>query len=251
VVRLARDARGATPFGYRGEFIGLAGTAAALAGRHRQADARNRHGDRTGQHATAGAPAFGRRRRRASDDTLMVSYCAGDAAAFDALYARYRRPIYRFFLRQLPQARGGGVPSGGLAEADQRPGQLPGAVASSAPICSPSPTTPSPTATGAMKHGVIDHEADADAIADGAPDPEAITAQGREAARLYRHLAALPVAQREALLMKESAGLSLAEIARITETSEEGVKSRIRYAMQKLRQAMNGGEVTGREVPGP
>jgi Ca-activated chloride channel homolog len=33
VVRLARDARGGDPFGYRGEFINLAGTAAALAGR--------------------------------------------------------------------------------------------------------------------------------------------------------------------------------------------------------------------------
>jgi Ca-activated chloride channel homolog len=33
VVRLARYARGGDPFGYRGEFINLAGTAAALAGR--------------------------------------------------------------------------------------------------------------------------------------------------------------------------------------------------------------------------
>ena len=35
VVALARDARGADPFGYRGEFLGLAGTAGALAAGHR------------------------------------------------------------------------------------------------------------------------------------------------------------------------------------------------------------------------
>jgi biotin operon repressor len=57
----------------------------------------------------------------------------------------------------------------------------------------------------------------------------------------------MPIAQREAFLMKESAGLSLAKIARITGTSEEGVKSRIRHAMQKLR--VEGGRVESLRAP--
>jgi RNA polymerase sigma-70 factor, ECF subfamily len=201
-------------------------------------------------HATA-APPLSAGAGEPSDDTLMVSYCAGDAAAFDALYARHRTAIYRFFLRQLPQAEAEECHQEVWLKLVNGRARYQGRGEFRSYLFAIAHNTLTDRHRRAMKHGVIDHEADADAIADGAPDPEAITAQGREAARLYRHLAALPVAQREALLMKESAGLSLAEIARITETSEEGVKSRIRYAMQKLRQAMNGGEVTGREVPGP
>lgn len=182
----------------------------------------------------------------APDDVLMRRYCGGDATAFDALYARHRLAVYRFFLRQLPRAdaeechqevwlklingRARYRPSGEFR----------------AYLFAIAHNTLTDRHRRAMKHAAIDPDAEVDAIADGAANPEAATAERREAARLYRHLAALPIAQREALLMKETAGLSLAEIARITETSEEGVKSRIRYAMQKLRQAM-----TGREQAAP
>ena len=53
-------------------------------------------------------------------------------------------------------------------------------------------------------------------------------------------LAELPEAQREAWLLKEEAGLSLEEIAQITETGRETVKSRLRYAMVRLRQGLGG-----------
>src|SRR5690606_13344140 len=35
-----------------------------------------------------------------ADARLMLAYARGDSAAFDALYARYRGPLYRYFLRQ-------------------------------------------------------------------------------------------------------------------------------------------------------
>ena len=35
----------------------------------------------------------------ASDETLMLAYARGDAAAFDCLYARHKGPTYRYFLR--------------------------------------------------------------------------------------------------------------------------------------------------------
>lgn len=40
----------------------------------------------------------------ADDHALMQAYAAGDPAAFDALYARHKGPVYRFFLRQLDPA---------------------------------------------------------------------------------------------------------------------------------------------------
>jgi len=35
-----------------------------------------------------------------SDEALMLRYQAGDAAAFDQLYARHRGGLFRFMLRQ-------------------------------------------------------------------------------------------------------------------------------------------------------
>ena len=44
-------------------------------------------------------------RLRPSDEDLMLAYAAGDAAAFDALYARHKGGVYRYLLRQCRQRR--------------------------------------------------------------------------------------------------------------------------------------------------
>jgi len=49
----------------------------------------------------------------------------------------------------------------------------------------------------------------------------------------------LPPAQREAFLLHEEAGLSIAEIAAATGSNEEAAKSRLRYAMTKLKTAVD------------
>jgi RNA polymerase sigma-70 factor (ECF subfamily) len=48
----------------------------------------------------------------------------------------------------------------------------------------------------------------------------------------------LPPAQKEAFLLQAEGGLSLEEIAAVTNAGHETVKSRLRYAMDKLRTAM-------------
>src|SRR5512144_2460872 len=40
----------------------------------------------------------------AGDETLMLAYAAGDAAAFDRLYARHRGGVYRYLLRHCGSA---------------------------------------------------------------------------------------------------------------------------------------------------
>jgi RNA polymerase sigma-70 factor (ECF subfamily) len=37
----------------------------------------------------------------ASDEQLMLAYAGGDAAAFEALYARHKGPLFRFVLRSV------------------------------------------------------------------------------------------------------------------------------------------------------
>jgi RNA polymerase sigma-70 factor (ECF subfamily) len=55
------------------------------------------------------------------------------------------------------------------------------------------------------------------------------------ATRLKASLAALPPAQRDAFMLQHEGGLSLAEIATLTGVGAETVKSRLRYAIAKLR----------------
>ena len=65
------------------------------------------------------------------------------------------------------------------------------------------------------------------------------------AARIDRAVDTLPADQREVFLMREVMDLPFAEIARAVGASEPTVKSRMRYALEKLRAALEG----FREVP--
>jgi RNA polymerase sigma-70 factor (ECF subfamily) len=58
------------------------------------------------------------------------------------------------------------------------------------------------------------------------------------ASRVDVALAALPLEQREVFLMREVMDMSFAEIATATKTSEPTVKSRMRYALERLRDAL-------------
>jgi RNA polymerase sigma-70 factor (ECF subfamily) len=61
------------------------------------------------------------------------------------------------------------------------------------------------------------------------------TINAETARRLVRALAAVPPLQRDAFLLHVEGGLPLDEIARLTATSGETVKSRLRYAYRRLR----------------
>ena len=52
----------------------------------------------------------------------------------------------------------------------------------------------------------------------------------------------LPAEQREAVILRFYSGFSIREIARITRAKETTVKARIRYALQKLKQDLEGYE---------
>ena len=66
-------------------------------------------------------------------------------------------------------------------------------------------------------------------------EPEVRASTREISARLDAALAALPAAQRDAFLLHQEGGLELAEIAALTGAGVETVKSRLRYALAKLR----------------
>ena len=173
----------------------------------------------------------------ASDETLMLAYAAGDAAAFEQLYARHRGKLYRYLQRQLRDnavadelfqdvwqrviaARSGWKPDAGFATwlytiAHHRLGDH----------------------WRSLKHRPS-APADADErmarVAD--PDtPERVLSEFERRRQLQLALDDLPEEQREVLLLRLEQELTLEEIAEVTGVGRETVKSRLRYAMDKLR----------------
>jgi RNA polymerase sigma-70 factor (ECF subfamily) len=67
------------------------------------------------------------------------------------------------------------------------------------------------------------------------PNPEEAAADRELGAALEAAVGSLPAQQREVLWLKETSGLTLAEVARIVGVSENTVKSRLRYALEKIR----------------
>jgi len=84
--------------------------------------------------------------------------------------------------------------------------------------------------------------ADADERAASVPDPttpERELSDFEQRRTLQRAIAELPEEQREVVLLRLEQELSLDEIGTITGAGRETVKSRLRYAMEKLRKRLN------------
>lgn len=184
-----------------------------------------------------------------TDESLMLAYARGDARAFATLYDRHERAVYRYFLRQLRDAH---VAQDLLQEAWM-------AVVRNA--ANYEPRAKFTTWLYAIAHSkVIDHvrahrpaqslDASAndpddaialiDQLADPAAGPEQ-RAMSRQDARNFLHcVEALPEAQRAAFLLHAEGGLAIDEIADATGANLETAKSRVRYAMAKLRTCMEG-----------
>jgi RNA polymerase sigma-70 factor (ECF subfamily) len=174
----------------------------------------------------------------APDEELMLAYRGGDAGAFDALYRRHRARLFRFVVRSI---RSRAVAEELYQEVWMRVIEARGSYAPKARFT---------TWLYTIAHNrMVDHWRrsglslvsldDADPPAD-TRDP-ARQAEAREAlARFAAALESLPPAQREAFLLHEEAGLSVAQIAAATGSNEEAAKSRLRYALAKLKAAADG-----------
>src|SRR5512135_3750703 len=182
-------------------------------------------------------------REELADEQLMEAYRDGDAGAFDVLYHRHKGGLFRYLFRLCKDQ--------GVAE------ELFQDVWSNI-IRSRERYQPSAKFTTFLyqvaHNRLIDHirqrpeitlsldDADEDddppalSIAAG-PDgqPEVMVERKRLAENLVEQIEALPALQREAFLLREEAGLSLAEIALATGVPPETAKSRLRYAVAKLR----------------
>jgi len=199
----------------------------------------------TGSHF-AHPRAAARRVEGVSDDEdaqLMLAYARGEMRAFETLYSRHRAALYRYLMRQ---ARDTEIANDLFQEVWSR------VIVNRARYEARAKFR---TFLFTLAHNCfIDHcrrmksrpagasveDADAaDLLAtddDARPESELERA---ETTRRYRAaLATLPQEQRDVYLLHEESDLSLDEIARVTGVGTETAKSRLRYAVGKLKTAL-------------
>lgn len=170
-----------------------------------------------------------------ADEALMQAYVDGDPAAFERLYARHRGPLYRFILRQV------GDPA---AANDLYQGCWEKVVRARASYTARAPFKA--WLFRIARNHVVDHFRRSrptgtlmeEVIETDNPGPEQVLIGEQAASRLLAAVNALPAEQREVLLLRLEAGLDIATIAGITDTAHETAKSRLRYAIAKLKQSL-------------
>jgi RNA polymerase sigma-70 factor (ECF subfamily) len=167
-----------------------------------------------------------------SDEALMLRYCEGDLSAFQELYGRHSRGLYRFLCWRSPrrdwvdeiaqdswfslhQARASYIPQATfrtflyqiarnrLIDLLRQP------QAAELELAAP--------------------------VVDAAAAPDAAMESRQQNSALHAAIHALPAEQKEALILQQFSGMSLEEIALLVAAPVETVKSRLRYAMKKLR----------------
>ncbi len=177
-----------------------------------------------------------------ADEELMLRYGGGDTEAFETLYRRHRGPLYRFLLRQVKDQATAEeifqdvwmrvIDSRGRYEARSKFSSWMYTIAHHRLM-------DHYRASGRARF--LDEEEGAEALealASGDPPAEILLERKRAVERLLEALAGLPDAQREAFLLQQEGDLSVEEIATATGVSRETAKSRLRYALAKLRSAM-------------
>lgn len=175
-----------------------------------------------------------------SDEALMIAYRDGDAAAFDELYRRHKGGVYRYVLRQcrdahtaaelfqdvwmnLVRARSGYEPQARFATYLYR-------------LAHNRLVDHYRRSSHAASVSLDDEEHALDEPpADPREAPDAHYERKALAARLLTALDALPAEQREAFVLQQEGGMTLEEIAAVTGVPRETAKSRLRYALAKLR----------------
>jgi RNA polymerase sigma-70 factor (ECF subfamily) len=177
------------------------------------------------------------------DAGLMLRYRDGDAGAFLALYSEYKGPLYRYLLRHVRSA---------AAAADLFQEVWSHLVATRARY---EPRAKFATFLFHIAHNcamdffrrknhraaALTHELDQSPVEPEVPEyqrPDRVAEFAEQQTAFLAAVAALPQEQREAFLLREETGLSVEEIARVTDVPVETAKSRLRYAIRKLKKSL-------------
>ena len=172
--------------------------------------------------------------RNMQDSNLIAQYKSGDAEAFTSLYERYKGMVAAYVCAL----------TGSREEAENIVQEVFLAVIRRIDSLTPEGNFRAYLLTRArglalnLRRVRTPASGDCpDAVLDAPGPPE--VAQGRETAeRLEGALAALPQEQREVVALRAHAGLTVREIAELLAEPLGTIKSRYRYALEKLRASL-------------
>lgn len=172
-----------------------------------------------------------------SDEELMLRYAEGDVDAFQLLYEHHRGGLYRYFLRQSNRSVAEELFQDVWARVIQSRKRY-------------RPTAAFKTWLYTLAHNrLVDHwrregarpveySGPDDDRPDVNPGPPRLVDLRECLEQLLQLVSGLPDVQRQTFLLRHEAGMSLAEIAAAMSTGAETAKSRLRYAMDRLRSAI-------------
>jgi RNA polymerase sigma-70 factor (ECF subfamily) len=170
-----------------------------------------------------------------TDEKLMQRYAKGDAKAFDQLYARHRGPLYRYFIRQVNNpATANDLYQGAWEKIIKGREKY-------------RPRAPFKVWMYRIAHNhLVDYyrrmrpidSVEPDTLSDTQADPSQGAIDSEQNELLRAGITALPVEQRNTLLLQLETGLKMEDIARVTGVGRETVKSRLRYAVNYLKRSL-------------
>lgn len=183
-----------------------------------------------------------------SDEVLIAAYRGGDSAAFEALLRRYRRPLFNFVLRSVgDRGRAEELYQDVWMKIIERCGDFRGDAKFS-------------TWLYAIARNVcVDHQRKmryrahdsldttqpgsgqtaGERIANPGPSAEQLAMGTLLKDRIANAVQALPDDQREVFLLRQLQGLAFHEIADVVGVPLNTVKSRMRYALERLQHALS------------
>jgi RNA polymerase sigma-70 factor (ECF subfamily) len=185
-----------------------------------------------------------------ADEVLLQAYRAGDVRAFERLVARYEKPIWNFLRRFVADAA---TAEDLLQEVFLRvvksADEWRGAAKFSTWLYTIARNLTVDQSRRAVHRNAASLDGPAHAGSDStatlhdrlpSPDRRAddLASDRETKRRIDEAVAALPAEQREVFLMREVMEMPFAEIATAVGASEPTVKSRMRYALEKLRAAL-------------
>lgn len=195
----------------------------------------------------------------ASDETLLRKFLEGDAEAFETLVRRFERPLFNFILRSVRDPdRSEELLQEVFLRVIQRAAEFQGGSKVSTWIYTIARNLCIDTSRKMVfrRHRSLD--------APSGDDPEGPTMMDRVVAstpladreviggdlkeRIARAVEELPEEQREVFLMRELQDLAFKDIAEIVGVPENTVKSRMRYALERLQRALAEYEDYAREI---
>ena len=192
-------------------------------------------------------------RESPTDEALLTRYAAGDTAAFAALVRRHEAGVYNFVLRQVRSpAAAEDIVQDVFVRVVQSVGEFRGQSRFSTwcftiarNLCIDHgrknalrrhPSLDQPLGSKDDAEGATLGERTADAHPRAAVDRSAIGDQLLQ--QITQAVDDLPDDQREVFLLREVGNVPFKEIAEITGVPENTVKSRMRYALERLQRAL-------------